>query len=425
MRLLEADPKDSSYRQELMEFLNKFGLDAAAILSMARRAQVVRYDAGETILRQGHHDLYVYFLIDGIIRIHLNLDGETRELGERSPVTLLGEISYFNGTPATATVEPAMESAATLLRVAYPVFTEIIREHPGVRTTLARIGDMRVISGYNGFINYKLFMEQIGSKRDRFAANRALFPALERVVRQVLLPRVEDHHRVLEVGDGPGIISELVAELRPALLPRLFIQATHLEEAITEPFVPQPSDLSRARYLRERFHHIVALQVFNVSPPDRIEEQFEMARKLLLPGGLLLIVKLNLLNLRYSSGTADTRLLYQDLEDLLERAWPGMSEWRPLIHITFLDADFDPLMEWNPAFCRAARSLSVPRALTPAEQGMLKTVLDQARRNLFNPDEVHFSWLSWVASGQGFAMEGMEQEPEISFFYQLLRLRHS
>jgi CRP-like cAMP-binding protein len=422
MQVLHVDPREAQYRQELMEFLNKFGLDAAAILSMARRAELVRYDPAEPILRQGQHDRFIYFLIEGNIRIHLHQDGEMRMLGERGPVTLLGEISYFNGTPATATVEPMEESAATLLRVAYPVFTEIIEEHPGVRTTLARIGDLRVISGYNGFTSYQFFMEQIGRKRDRFAVNRMLFPTLERIVRQVLLPRVEDHHRVLEVGDGPGIVSELVGEVRPALLPRLFLQATHLEEAITEPFVPQNSDLSRARYLRERFHHIIALQVFNVSPPDRIEEQFKMARKLLLPDGLLLIVKLNLLNLHYSTGTGDTRLLYQDLEDLMERAWPGMVDWRPLIQVTFLDADLDPLMEWNPVFCKAAKNLTIPRGLSQAERGMLKVVLDQARLNLFSPDEVHFYWLSWIANGQGFEMEAMEQEPEISFFYQLLRI---
>jgi CRP-like cAMP-binding protein len=422
MQVLHTDPKDAQYRQELMQFLNKFGLDAAAILSMARRAEVVRYDASEPILRQGAHDLFVYFLIEGNIRIYVNVEGEVRVLGERGPVTLLGEISFFNGTPATATVEPLQETAATLLRVSYPDFTEIIQEHPGVRTTLARIGDLRVISGYNGFTGYSFFMEQIGHKRDRLAVNRALYPALERTVRSVLLPRVEDHHKVLEVGDGPGIVSELLNELRPALLPRLFIQASHLEEAITEPFTPRPSDLSRARYLRERFHHIVALQVFNVSPPDRIEEQFKMAKKLLLPGGLLLIVKLNLLNLHYSAGSADTRLLYQDLEDLLDRAWPGMHDWRPLIQVTFLDADLDPLMEWNPEFCRAAATLTVPKGLSLAEQGMLKILLEQARRNLFSPDEVHFYWLSWIASSHGFELDAMEQEPEISFFYQLLRM---
>jgi len=421
MQVLLAERKDAQYRHELMQFLNKFGLDAAAILSMARRAELVRYDAGETILRQGEHDHFVYFLIDGNIRIHVAIEGEDRVLGERTPVTLLGEISFFNGTPATATAEAMNSGPAALLRVSYAVFTEIVREHPSVRTTLARIGDLRIISGYNGFVSYSFFMEQIGRKRDRFAVNRALFPTLERIIRQVLLPRVEDYHRVLEVGDGPGIVCELIQELRPTLLPHLYIQATHLEEAIAHPFVPQPSDLTRARYLRDRFQHIVALQVFNVSPPDRIEEQFKLAHRLLVPGGRLLIIKLNLLSMSYKTGSADTRLLYQDLEDLLERAWPGMLDWRPLIQVSFIDAALDPMMEWNPAFRRAAETLSIPDGLSTVEHGMLELVLQQARRNVFNPDEVHFHWLAWVASGQGFSMESMDQEAEISFFYQLLR----
>lgn len=421
MQVLRSDARERRYREELMQFLNKFGLDAAAILGMSRVAELVQYPPGGTILRQGKHEPHVYFLIAGNIRIHAEVEGESRIFGERPPVTLLGEISYFNNTPATATVEATPEGPAVLLRVSYPVFTEILREHPGVRATLARIGDLRVISGYNGFMSYPFFMEQIGRKRDRFAVNRALFPAFERTIRSTLLPILEDHHRVLDVGDGPGIVNELLSDVRPALSPRLFIQATRLEEAIAQPYTPQSSDLSRARYLRERFHHIVALQVFNVIPPDRIEEQFRLARKLLLPRGHLLIVKLNLLSLHYSSDTADTRLLYRDLEDLLERAWPGMSEWRPLIQVSFLDADVDPLMEWNPVFCGSAPSLELPEWLSRSEQAMLEVVLEQARNHVFNPDEVHFHWLRWTADEYGFEMVASGQEPDISFFFQLLR----
>jgi CRP-like cAMP-binding protein len=422
MQVLQGDAQDAEYRRALIHFLNKFGLDAAASLGMSRVAEIVSFDPGEPILTQGKYDHFVYFLIQGNIRIHVQVENETRVIGERAPVTLLGEISFFNGTPATATVEPTAEAPAVLLRVSYPVFTEILEEHPGVRTTLARIGDLRVISGYNGFASFAFFMEQIGRKHDRLAVNRALFPALERTLRTVLLPRLEDHHRVLDVGDGPGIVSELLHDMRPALLPRLFIQATHLEDAITQPLEPKSSDLSRARFLRDRFHYIVALQVFNVVPPDRIEDQFALARNLLLPGGHLLIVKLNLLNLHYDSGTADTELLYKDLEDLLERMWPGHTEWRPLIQVSFTDADLDPMMEWNAAFCRDAAHLKLPADVSKSDQALLEAVLDQAKRNVFSPDEVHCHWLRWIAGDHGFELVSMEQEPEISFFYQLLRM---
>jgi CRP-like cAMP-binding protein len=423
MQVLRADARDGEYRQALMQFLNRFGLDAAAILVLSRVCEPVRYGPGEAVLHQGTFDTYVYFLIEGNLRVLLNVEGEVRVLGERQPVTLLGEISYFNNTPATATVEPAEEGPVVLLRVSYPVFTDIIREHPGVKTVFARIGDLRVISGYNGFMAYRFFMDQIGRKHDRFAVNRALFPALERTVRTVLLPALNEHHRILDVGDGPGIVCELLNELRPDLGPRLFIQANQLEDAITQPFTAQSSDLTRARYLREQFHYVIALQVFNVLPPDRVEEQFKLVRSLLLPGGHLLLVKLNLLNLHYSSGSADTRLLHQDLEDLLERTWPGMSEWRPLIHVSFQDADFDAAMEWNPSFCKAASHLRVPDRLPHADRVMLNIVLEQARSNVFNPDEAHFHWLNWIAGEQGFEMVSMAQEPELSFYYQLLRLK--
>lgn len=92
-----------------------------------------------------------------------------------------------------------------------------------------------------------------------------------------------------------------------------------------------------------------------------------------------------------------------------------------LIQVSFIDADLDPVMEWNPSFCQAAQTLAIPKALTTSEKGMLEVVLQQARRMTFNPDEVHFHWLAWVAGSHGFKMVSMEQEAEISFFYQLLK----
>lgn len=425
MRVLANDSNESQYQRAMMEFLNTYGLDAAAILGMARRSEPVLYEPGEAILRQGRMEGYVYFLIQGRIRIRLETNGEQRIVGDRAPVTVLGEISYFNGTPATATVEVTSAGPAIAMRVSYASFTEVVEQFPAVRSTLARIGEMRVISQFNGFIRYKYFMDLIGWKRDRFAVNRALFPILEHTVRTLLLPRVEAAHRLLEVGDGPGVVCELLHELRPEFLENLFLQATYLEEAVTNPFQAQPSDLSRATYLNEKFEHIVALQVFNIVPPGRIAEQFELAKKLLVPGGRLLIVKLRVLSIHYPTGTADTRLLYQDLEDLMERVWPNATGGGPLIQVTFMDADLDPLMEWNPLFCErvVTGEIGLPAGLQTAERAMLSVILRQARGGLFNPDEVHFHWLAWNAAKHGFRLEHSEQNPESAYFHLLLQLQ--
>jgi SAM-dependent methyltransferase len=424
MRVLVNNTDEAQHQRSMMEFLNTYGLDAAAILGMARRAEAVHYEPGEALLHQGKIEGYIYFLVRGNIRIRVDIGGEQRVVGERAPVTVLGEISYFNGTPATATVEVTGAGPAVVMRLSYDHFTEVLDQFPAVRATLAHIGEMRVISQFNGFIRYPYFMEMIGWKHDRFAVNRALFPTLEQAVRTVLLPRIDPGQRILEVGDGPGVVSELLHELRAELNDSLYLQATHLEEAITNPFVPQPSDLSRASYLREQFQHIVALQVFNIVPPNRIAEQFELAKRLLVPDGRLLIVKLRVLNIHYTTVTSDTRLLYQDLEELMERVWPNVMGGGPLIQVTFIDADLDPLMEWNPLFCERVISgdVKVPRGLSSAERAMLSVMVKQAHGRLFNPDEVHFHWLAWNAAKHGFRLEHSEQKPELGYFHLLLQL---
>jgi hypothetical protein len=212
--------------------------------------------------------------------------------------------------------------------------------------------------------------------------------------------------------------------LRPDLLPSLHLQATYLEEAIASPFVPRPSDLTRATYLRERFHFIVALQVFNTVPPNRITEQLQIARRLLLRDGRLLVLKLRVLSLQYPSGSADSSLLYRDLEDLMARVWPAIAVTGPLVQITFLDADLDPTMEWNPEFRVkvAAGEVELPKGLDSAERAMLSIIIRQARLRQFNPDEVQFHWLAWNAAKHGFRLEHSQQLPETGYFHMLLQL---
>ena len=423
MEVLRQHPEEQAFRRSMMEFLNGFGLDAAAILGLARRAEPVQFSPGENVVRQGGTMEYVFFLVRGKLLVRLDSATERRILGEREAVTLLGEISFFNGTAATATVEVSGQPAV-LMRIPNGKFGEVVDEFPSVRTTLVRIGEMRMISQFNGYIRYDYFMEMIGWKRDRFAVNRAFYPMLEQTVRSVLLPRMDASQRVLEVGDGPGVLSELINELRPEVLPGLHLQATYLEEAIASPFVARASDLTRAIYLRERFHHILALQVFNTVPPVRIGEQFDIARRLLLRDGRLLILKLRVLSLQYPTGSADSSLLYQDLEKLVERVWPFVAGIGPLVQVTFLDADLDPTMEWNSEFCARVTEgkMELPKGLDSAERAMLSIIVRQARQRLFNPDEVQFHWLAWNAAKHGFRLEHSQQVPEMGYFHLLLQL---
>lgn len=423
MQLLENEPSVKDYRTALMNFLNEYGLDGAAILSLARRTEPVAYDPGEVVLNQGVMDHHVYFLVKGNIAIRLRQSDREETLGERGPVTLLGEISFFNGTPATATVAVANSEPATFLRLTYEQFHEVIEEYPLTKPALARIGEMRMVSQMDGFISFQRYMDMIGWRRERLAVNRALFPHLEDTINLRLLPRLEPHHRLLEVGDGPGIVSEIIKESQPDRLPNLFMQVTHLEDAILDPLQSYPSDFSRAKFLRETFDGIVTLQMFEHLKPDDIANQFRQARDHLNPDGLLLVVRLRLVDVLHGSGQQDTSLFFTGLETLVQGLWPGVLQDEPLVQVSFVDADIDPLMEWNPRFCDAAAAggLELPDTEKGAERILLGVLLTQASRRQFNPEEINFHWLVWNASREGLILEDSVQNPEIGFYYQLFR----
>ncbi|HKI97968.1 MAG TPA: cyclic nucleotide-binding domain-containing protein [bacterium] len=423
MELLHDDPAVPGYRTALMQFLNGFGLDATAILSLARRTEPVAYEPGEVVLTQGAFDEHLYFLVKGEIVISLKQEDRAEALGERAPVTLLGEISYFNGTPATATVAVKNTSGATFLRLPYDQFTDVLDTYPQIKPTLARIGEMRVISQMDGFTSFTRFMDMIGHKRDRLAVNRALFPHLEDTLTLRLLPNLDEQARILEVGDGPGIICEVLREHLPGSEPRLFVQASHLEDAILDPLQSFPSDFSRATYLRERFDAIVTLQVFEHIRPEEIGEQFRRAARLLDDDGLLLVVRLRVVDVLHAAGKQDTSLFFTGLEGVVRRVWPGLVDDEPLIHVAFVDADVDPMMEWNPHFCDAVieQGLEPPPEEHGVERVLLSVLLEQARRRVFNPEEVNFHWLVWHASHYGLTLEQSTQTPEVGFYYQLYR----
>jgi hypothetical protein len=425
MKKLEHSESIEGYRHALMKFLNEYSLGAPAILTLARRAEPVVFAPGEKVLRQGEHDPHIYFLVQGRIQISIHFQDRTEVLSERGPVTLLGEISYFNNTPVTATVTVGGGDDGVFLRLSYEMFTEIIEQYPQIKPTLARIGSMRVIGQKDGFAPYSFFMDMIGWKRDRLAVNRALFPYLEDTIVGKLLPALGEHFRMLDVGDGPGIVSEIIHERHPEHLERLFLQATHLEDAILSPLQSFPSDLTRAKFLREKFTAIVALQTFEHLGPNEVSWQFEQASRLLEEGGVLLAIRLRLVDIIRSGEKGTSYLVFNDLESLVEEYCPGALSSGHLVQVTFVDADIDPMMEWNSAFCDRVidKGLEVPTGARGVEKTLLQVLLDQARLREFNPEEIQFHWLAWHASHFGFELEDSSQNPEVGFFFQLYRCR--
>lgn len=422
MEILRDAEKAKAHRSVLMNFLNDNGLDGESILSITRQAEPVIFEPDEAVILQGKMASHVFFLVKGDVGVYARVDNEYRELGERRSVSVLGEISYFNGTAATADVVVKSREAAIAFRLTYDMLTGIIAEFPGVKDCLERIGDLRLITQANGFANFGFFMELIGNKHKRFLLDHQVLPHFEIMLRTKVLPMIQDGKTVLEVGDGPGIISELLLEYMPDAKDRLFLQSSRMEAAILDPFTPLPSDLTRAKFLRRSFDALLALQVFNVVPAENVMEQFRIARGILNPGGILALFKVRLLNISYPIGTSETHLFFNLLQQAVDRAWPDLIAGQPLIETTFLDADVDALMGWSAKLCQeAAKGLAIPKDTEGQDRELLEKLLDQAKRQIFNPDALHFAWLALKAQGIGFSPVASEHHPDLGFYYQILR----
>ena len=223
MNKLKDVADTSQYRDQLIHFLNEYGLNGMAILAMTRKAEGHTCAPGEIIVEQGKRSKHIFFLLTGIVQIYVKEMGQVKSMGERGAVTMLGEIAYFNKTPATATVSVSGKSPAVVFRLSYREFGEIIERYPDVKGVLARIGDMRVIRQFHGFIPFRMFMDMIGWRKDRFAVNRAFAEYLENGINLAFKPLLKKDAKILEVGDGPGLASEMLYgsdHLRHLAVPR-------------------------------------------------------------------------------------------------------------------------------------------------------------------------------------------------------------
>lgn len=422
MKVLKVGKEAEGYRNGLVQFLNQYGLNGRAILAMVRRSKAYTYAPSELIVEQGKRSRHVFFLVTGSVIIHVKEGGRDVRMGEQPAITMLGEIAFFNNTPATATAKVADSGPAIVFRLGYGEFREIIDRFPDVRRTLARIGDLRMIRQRNGYIGFRMFMDMIGWRKDRFAVNRAFSADLENTVKLEFMPRLKKSDKILEVGDGPGLVSEIIFDSDPEKLDALHLLVSNLEASIANPGAALPSDFLRAGSLKHKFGAIVALQVFNVASRAAVEGQFQCAHNLLKKGGLLFAVKSQTVDITHDTGSSGN-LIFNSLEELVEKHWPGAGGSKSLIDTTFLDADLDPIMEWNGSFCKkvVAGELKIPPRADKEERVLLKLLLGQAKLNIFDPEELHYRWLEWKAGECGFKLLSSGKNPENPFFYHLLQ----
>jgi len=72
------------------------------IMSLFERSE--KYQAGEVIIHEGEENRDLYILSEGILEVSVGDESQKIVVSEIASPEILGEISFLNGTPRTATV---------------------------------------------------------------------------------------------------------------------------------------------------------------------------------------------------------------------------------------------------------------------------------------------------------------------------------
>jgi CRP/FNR family cyclic AMP-dependent transcriptional regulator len=89
---------------------------------MIARGKREAVTAGHVLIEEGAASEFVYIVLDGTLGIYIDADGHDIQVAERGVGDILGEMSFIEDSPASATVKAA--SDATLFTLAKPALAD-------------------------------------------------------------------------------------------------------------------------------------------------------------------------------------------------------------------------------------------------------------------------------------------------------------
>jgi CRP-like cAMP-binding protein len=96
------------------------------ILSLFEQSE--KYGAGEIIIREGESNRDLYILSGGVLEVSIKGDDKKIVLSEITSPEILGEISFLNGSPRTATV--AAKTDVEMFVLSYDKVRQELNEIP-------------------------------------------------------------------------------------------------------------------------------------------------------------------------------------------------------------------------------------------------------------------------------------------------------
>lgn len=110
--------------------------DKKSISHLASLADEVSVEAGHTLITEGHSNHVVYVIESGTASVVI--DG--REVAEIPAGQMIGEVGYFSGQPASATV--TAKTDMSVLVIPYNGFDRTMEDNPKmVRAVLRRLAE--------------------------------------------------------------------------------------------------------------------------------------------------------------------------------------------------------------------------------------------------------------------------------------------
>lgn len=143
-RLLDAS-EQAALEREMEAIVTRShlfkSLDDAGRQRLLESGFVMRFDAGDVILREGDRGETMYLLMEGQVRIETSAPNGTLQLAELGRGACVGEVSVLTGSPRTATVTAI--TPVTAVTFARHRILRLLDENPKVRALLDTLVEAR------------------------------------------------------------------------------------------------------------------------------------------------------------------------------------------------------------------------------------------------------------------------------------------
>ena len=139
---IEEQFDELSERGLIMDKVELFkGLEETERIYISANLKKRVFEKGDWVVREGDKGESLYIILEGVIKVSIEKEGETIELSRLEPGAFFGEMSLFAGEPRSADV--SCETDVSLFEVTFDLLENLLRSSPSAVKALAAAWTMR------------------------------------------------------------------------------------------------------------------------------------------------------------------------------------------------------------------------------------------------------------------------------------------